>query len=218
MDAKRIIPILQVQAGQCGGAPPEQAAGRLELAGADELLFAADAGTDWIGAVAAALFIPFAVERAYRTLAELEEVVAAGADKLVLAADAIGLRLLAPAVRRFGRARLTLAVDVVRTGDGLWLATAPDSGEGREALAWMMELGLLGAGEILLRADPGPGAGELFMRAAQLAKPILCRCADPLAAGAEALLHGADGVVYSDPITPAECKAALDGQGLALRR
>lgn len=215
MDAKRIIPILQVQAGSCGGSTPEQAAGRLELAGADEILFqAGPEPADWVAEVAAALFIPFAVERDYRTLAELEAVLEAGADKVVLASDALGLRLLAPAVRRFGRCRLTVAVDAFLNPDGRWLATLPEAGE-REALAWLMELGLLGAGEILLRAQAP--AGELFMRAAQLAKPILCRCGEDLEAGGNALLHGADGLVYSGPASPAEIKAGLQGQGLALR-
>ena len=222
MDAKRIIPLLQVTAPALADSLV-QAASRLELAGADELLFQEGPGAGpgrcaWIAAVAGNLFIPFALEADFGNLLEVEQALEAGADKLVLGADPASLELLTRAAGRFGRTRLGVAVTLFRNADRQWRVADPTQPAGRDDLAWLVELGQRGAGELHLRVDPaGLGAGTLFQLAAQLANPVLCRCADAGEAAQEALLHGADGLVLAEAAFSAETKAALGGLGLVLR-
>ena len=79
MDAKRIIPVLQVRDGQVASAegpvPASTWARRLELEGADGILFrvGAGSGAQWIREVAGTLSIPFTLEAPLRDWAELEE-------------------------------------------------------------------------------------------------------------------------------------------------
>lgn len=219
MDAKRILPILNLASGT--PATPE-AVGRLELAGADEILLreGPDAPRDrgWLRAVARSVFIPVVLEGAFADLAEVAQALESGADRVILAPDAASLALLTPAVRAFGRTRLGVAVNARATSTGWRVAGLPQDPE-RAVVDWMRELEQLGAGEILLEAGNGQeAAGDLFGAAAHLALPILCRCGpDAWSVGTEALLHGADGVAFSGSRSPAEFKAALADLGLALR-
>jgi imidazole glycerol phosphate synthase subunit HisF len=216
MDAKRIIPMLKVTQGRVADAPEGSAlawARRLELAGADGILFLEDpAGSDraWIREVAGALFIPFAVAVAGSRAEDLAEIRAAGADLVVLPAPPADLPELAA---RFGRQALGLAVDLAWTPDG-WRTRS-----GQEAMAALVELGQRGAGELLLTLDSGsqPGLDRLGEGLASLAMPVLVQT-DSWDLGREALLQGADGLVYPASLgTPLDCKAFLQGVGLTLR-
>jgi cyclase len=240
MDAKRIVPELILK--DCrivpgpGPAPdldparPADWACLLEQEGADGILFrefpddpgpAPGARAGWIKDVAANLGVPFALEARLGSLEELEEILAAGADKVILAGGgAGGEALLAAGVQSFGRSRLGAALDVVLGPDGQWLTVPPQGPEERDALAWMAELEQRGAGEILVRTDPeGEETAALFQAAARLSLAVLFRSgADPRLV-AEALLHGADGVAYpAFTFAPESWKAALAVHGLALRQ
>ena len=223
MNAKRIIPMVQIHAGQVLGqpaGPPVDLARRLEMAGADQVLFL-EAGEpagrgDWLAQVGRALFIPFSVNCGAPRGPLLEEALAVGADQVLLEVAPADLADLARASLKHGRNRLQVAVNAHRTAERDWQVAWP--GEEREALAWIMELGQMGAGEILLSLDGAQtDPGELCRQAAQLAVPVLFR-ADGLEQGLEALLHGADGWVYGHGQGgPGERKAALARAGLALR-
>jgi len=215
MDAKRIVPVLRVIAGQA----PSDGACRLELEGADGILFQ-DAGpaslrAEWIRAVAGSLSIPFVVEAPFQGFAELEEVLEAGADKVILPAGPSLEAQLAAAVRAFGRSRVGVAVNAVLSVDGHWLADP----EGLGALAWMAGLEQIGCGEILLRATPGgTDSAALIQKAAQLSLSVLVLCPGGDALAADALLHGADGLAVADPArSPRQWKQALAVRGLAFR-
>jgi imidazole glycerol phosphate synthase subunit HisF len=223
MDAKRIIPVLRVSAGQVAGpdpGPPSAWACQLELEGADGILFQ-DAGpagprAEWIRAVAGSLSIPFVLEAPFGDFAELEEALEAGADKVILPAGLDAVEpLLAAAVRTFGRSRVGVAVNAVLSADSHWLAEPG----GRGALAWMAGLEQLGCGEILLRATPGGReSAALIQEAAQLSLSVLALCPDGDALAAEALLHGADGLAVADPArSPRQWKQALAAHGLTFR-
>jgi imidazole glycerol phosphate synthase subunit HisF len=214
MDAKRIIPILELADGRvagAGAADPAESAGRLAQAGADGILFReGEAGAratrwDWVRAVAGTLFIPFALEVPLARMLDLEALLEAGADKVVL--DAAGTALLEAAAARFGRAHVAVALEA-----------APEADPGT-LVAHMAELAQRGAGEILLRADGVAALGPLFQRAAQLQLAVVFRSdGDPLRV-AEALLHGADGAAYPAGLrSAAEWKTLLAGQGLTLRQ
>jgi len=211
MVAKRVVPILQVRDGRIAtadGAAPSEVARRLELEGADEILFVEQGAgralrSAWLTEVARALFIPFALEAPFQGPEELAEALAAGAGRVVVPARDAAL-MDAP---RFGRARVVAALEAVWSAAGGW----------DEILDGLMELGQLGLGGAVLAA----GATELdslCARTVRLPVPILLRCADP-ALAAEALAHGADGIAYpADLMTPAEFKARLAGAGVPLRR
>ena len=222
MDAKRIIPMLQVRAGRVTepvDGPPVDWARRLELAGADEILFLDDAAPErtWIQDAAAALFIPFAVTCPWG--APLEAVLAAGADQGLLEVGPADLDLLARASQVLGRGRLRVAVELGWTLERGWRARMPLGAEDADALAWLAELGQMGAGELLLSIQDASGAdlGALFQDAARLPMPVIF-IADGREQAREALLNGADGIAY--PISqgsPADYKAFLADLGLALR-
>ena len=215
MDAKRIIPVLDLADGRVAGgvaADPAESAGRLALAGADGILFReVTAGGQaerlaWVRAVAGTLFIPFALELPVVRMADLEALLEAGADKVVLGAG--GATLLEAAAARFGRAHVAVALEA-----------SPGPVDTGSLVARMTELAQMGAGEVLLRADRVAALGALFQRAAQLPLAVVFRSdGDPLRV-AEALLHGADGVTFPAALRPAsEWKTLLAAQGLTLRQ
>jgi imidazole glycerol phosphate synthase subunit HisF len=232
MDAKRIIPVLQVREdlvveGSSWLGPPAELAGRLEREGADGVIFQAWDGAGlgawtgsqagWVRKVAGSLFIPFAVEAAFGGLEDLDALLGAGADQAILPAAAGGASLLVEAALRFGRCHVAAAVAAQAVGAG-WRVALGEA-EGRDALAWMAELEQRGAGEILLQLAPGvAGAELLFQGAARLALPVLFRFAGPESGWAQALLHGADGVAFPAGLCPAgACKSTLAAHGLSLR-
>jgi len=208
MVAKRVVPILQVHGGRIAGAAPVDGARRLELEGADEILFVEQGGDRagriaWLAEVARALFIPFALEAPFQDPEEMAEALAAGAGRVVVP-DLDAARMDAP---RFGRARVLATLDVAWSPAEGWDAV----------LARLMELGQLGLGGAVLSAGVQE-LDDLCARTARLPVPILLRCADPTLA-AEALAHGADGIAYpADLMTAAEFKALLSGAGVPLRR
>lgn len=220
MDAKRIIPQLQVHLGQVGplpGAPlpvsPAVWARRLELAGADEILFLETQPHDrsWVREAAGSLFIPFTVGCAAWTDEDLAEILEAGADAVLLSAEAKDLPRLA---QRFGRNALRVAVALDWDEARGW--RAPD---GQDALAWLTELGQVGAGELQVAFQEAhlPGLAALCEGAARLPMPVLVQVGGWDQAR-EALLHGADGVAYEAALgSPLDGKGMLAGAGLALR-
>lgn len=222
MDAKRIIPALQVRAGRVSGGHPADWACRLELDGADGILFQemdGDADRAWLREVAGALSVPFALEAPIRGWAQLEEALEAGVDKLILPArTASADPLLEGAVRAYGRLRVAVAVHAALAADSRWRVSLEDEPEGRDALDWMREQEQRGAGEILLRAEPEGQAAALVQGVARLALPVLFLCSGEPAVVAEALLHGADGAAFPAAAgSPRQWKAILGAQGLAMR-
>ena len=189
MPAKRVVAMLCVQDGRIvapeDGADlgaPIQWARRLEMEGADEVLFvergAPAARRPWLAAVAGGLFIPFALEAAFKSAEALAGALEDGADRVVVAAP----RARELQAERFGRARVVASLDAV-------------AGE-----AWRVAL------EAMADVDPGRGGGDtpagrdrgprqaLCRQTVRLPMPVLFQCSDPtLAVGA--LAHGADGVV-----------------------
>jgi cyclase len=228
MDAKRIIPVIELPDGTAGH--PVELAVRLELEGADGILFRlgapdqpgrnAGARAPWLGEVAGAVNIPFALEAPFCSWAELEGALEAGADQVVLAApSAAPDPQLTAAVRHFGRNRVAVAVQAGWAG-GQWRVAMAGEGPDWAVLDWLAELEQRGAGAILLSGPEGEGMGvaELFQGAARLALPVLFRSAGGEGLVAEALLHGADGLAFPAPSrTPGDWKTALGVHGLPLR-
>jgi imidazole glycerol phosphate synthase subunit HisF len=218
LDAKRIIPMLEVAGGKVAaeGRPAAQA-GLLELAGADGLHFEDDGSPDraWLTEAAGAVFLPLAVTCGSGEPAAMAALLEAGADAVVVPAVTGDLPRLAALARDWGcqGPRVAVALD--------W---APGSGwtgpGGRDAMAWLEDLIEQGAGEFLLTLLEAhrPGLDALCQGLARLPVPVLVRTGS-WDLGREALLHGADGLVYPASLgSPAACKAFLAASGLPIRQ
>ncbi len=132
--------------------------------GADELVFyditASPEGRSvdrsWINRVAAVLDIPFCVAGGIRSLADAEEVLNFGADKISINSPALANpELITELARRFGSQCVVVGIDS-RDEDGIYRVYQntgdPDktSQAGRETVAWVQEAEQRGAGEFVL--------------------------------------------------------------------
>ncbi len=171
MLAKRIIPCLDVDKGRVvkgvkfvnlrdAGDPVELAAA-YDAAGADELVFLDITASheerrtmvDVVRRTAEQVFIPFTVGGGVRTLADIRELLQAGADKVAInTAAVLNPDLVAEAASRFGSQCIVVAIDARKVGPGRWevLTHGGRKGTGRDALSWARLVEELGAGEILL--------------------------------------------------------------------
>lgn len=174
MLAKRIIPCLDVRDGivvkgikfrehrVVGGI--EELAQRYRDAGADELVFydisASPAGrrvdAGWVAKVGAILDIPFCVAGGIRSVADAEEILHAGADKISINSPALKRpALIDELARRFGSQCVVVGVDSFSAQDGYQVYQ--DTGDpertraaGHDTLEWIRETQDRGAGEIVL--------------------------------------------------------------------
>lgn len=168
--AKRVIPCLDVDRGRVvkginfvdlrdAGDPAELAA-RYDADRADELIFlditassdSRDILLDAVRATADSVFIPLTVGGGIRTLADIDVLLRAGADKVSLNTAALASpELVGDAAERFGEQCVVVAIDARRTGDG-WMVFSHGgrNDTGRDAVEWAREAAERGAGEILL--------------------------------------------------------------------
>jgi len=143
-------------------------------AGADELVFyditASPEGRtvdrSWVSKVAELLNIPFSVAGGIRTLADAEEVLNRGADKISINSPALQRpELIDELARRFGSQCVVIGVDsqeqnghynvYQNTGD-----VEKISASGRDTIAWIEEVQQRGAGEIVLNCMNFDGVRE----------------------------------------------------------
>jgi cyclase len=173
MIAKRIIPCLDVDKGRVvkgvnfvnlidAGDPVEQAR-FYDAQEADELVFlditassdGRDIMRDIVQKTAEQVFIPFTVGGGLRTLKDIREILAAGADKVSLNTAAVQNKdLVRQGAEIFGDQCMVTAIDAKHSG------RCPSGWEvyihggrtptGRDAVAWAQETVSLGSGEILL--------------------------------------------------------------------
>ena len=186
---RRVIPCLDVADGRVvkgtrfvdlvdEGDPPELAE-RYAAEGADELVFlditAAPErrGTllDIVERTARRAFIPLTVGGGVRTVADMRDVLRAGADKVSLNTAAVAdPTLISRCAGRFGRQAVVVAIDALRrparTDDGAasWEVVVQGGRErtGLDVLAWVDRVVDLGAGELLVTAIDRDGTGEGF--------------------------------------------------------
>ena len=169
--AKRVIPCLDVDAGRVvkginfvglrdAGDPAELAA-RYDADGADELVFlditASSGGReilmDAVRRTADTVFIPLTVGGGIRTVADIDMLLRAGADKVSLNSAALQRpELVSEAAARFGEQCVVVALDARATSAATWTVFSHGGRHdtGRDAVAWARECCERGAGEILL--------------------------------------------------------------------
>jgi cyclase len=178
--AKRVIPCLDVAAGRVvkgvnfaglryAGDPAELAA-RYDADCADELVFLDITASseqrpillDAVRRAADSVFIPLTVGGGIRSLADIDSLLRAGADKVSLNTAAVERpALIAEAAERFGEQCVVVAVDAKRNGDGYTVYThGGRTRTARDAVAWAREATERGAGEILLTSMDRDGTNR----------------------------------------------------------
>ena len=238
--AVRVIPCLDVDAGRVvkgvnfrdlrdAGDPVELAAA-YDAEGADELVFlditASSGGRetmiDVVGRTADQVFIPLTVGGGVRSVADVDRLLRAGADKVSLNTAAIARpELLAEAAERFGSQCVVLSVDARRVADeavvtgGAGVSGAGPGpsrfevtthggrrGTGIDAVGWAARGADLGVGEILLNSMDADGTKAGFdleliqaVRAVVNVPIIASGGAGELAHFAPAVGAGADAVL-----------------------
>ena len=183
MLAKRVIPCLDVHAGQVtrgvqfGKAEagelrnvgdPVELAVRYNEQGADELVFfditASAHGrvtmVDVIGRVADQCFMPLTVGGGLRSIEDIHLMLKSGADKTSLNSSALANpELIRQAAEKFGSQCIVVSIDAKRTGPGRWevFSHGGRKSTGRDALEWARLAVDLGAGEIVLNSIDADG-------------------------------------------------------------
>ncbi|NAZ77640.1 imidazole glycerol phosphate synthase subunit HisF [Kineococcus sp. T13] len=254
--AVRVIPCLDVDAGRVvkgvnftdlrDAGDPVELARRYDAEGADELTFldvTASSGSrettyDVVRRTAEQVFIPLTVGGGVRSVADVEKLLRAGADKVGVNTAAIARpELITEIAGRFGAQVLVLSVDARRTlpgepatASGFEVTThGGRRGTGIDAVEWAERAALLGAGEILLNsmdADGTKAGFDLDMLAqvrARVGVPLIAsggagaaeHFPPAVAAGADAVL--AASVFHFGQLTIGEVKDALRAQGAVVR-
>ncbi len=187
--AVRVIPCLDVDAGRVvkgvnfvglrDAGDPVELARRYDAEGADELTFldiTASSGNrettyDVVRRTAEQVFIPLTVGGGIRSVADVDALLRAGADKVGVNTAAIARpELLAEIADRFGRQVLVLSVDARRVPDGTPMTPSGYEvtthggrrGTGLDAIEWAVRAAELGAGEILMNSMDADGTRAGF--------------------------------------------------------
>jgi cyclase len=250
---RRVIPCLDVADGRVvkgtrfvdlvdEGDPPELAE-RYAQEGADELVFlditAAPErrGTllDIVERTARRAFIPLTVGGGVRSVAEMRDVLRAGADKVSLNTAAVAdPTLISRCAARFGRQAVVVAIDALARGDapGDWEVVVKGGREptGLDAVAWARRVVELGAGELLVTSIDRDGTGSGFdtplLRAitSSVSVPVIASggAAGPADFVAAVRDGGADAVLAASIFhrrihAIADVKAAMAAAGLPVR-
>ena len=249
MLARRIIPCLDVAGGRVvkgvhftslrdAGDPVAQAA-RYDAEGADELVFldisasheARETTLEMVCRVAESIFIPFTVGGGIRAVADAGAALRAGADKVSVNTAAVrDPSLVSRVAESFGTQCVVAAVDVKRIGSRL--AVMVNGGREDtplEAIEWIRQLEVLGAGEILLTSMDRDGTGIgydlplLSAASAAVSIPVIASGgAGRLEHLAEAFEAGAHGVLaatifHFQGSTLPEARAYRAGRGYPVR-
>ena len=185
--AKRIIPCLDVDKGRVvkgvqfvdirDAGDPVEVAKKYNQQGADEITFlditasheARDTTIHTVEAIASEVFIPLTVGGGIRTLADIRNMLNAGADKVSINSAAVfNPEFVQQAADKFGSQCIVVAIDAkkVATEDGSprWeiFTHGGRKPTGIDAVAWAEKMVQLGAGEILLTSMDNDGVKQGF--------------------------------------------------------
>lgn len=171
--------------------------------GADELVFyditasperrSVDRG--WVRRVARVLDIPFCVAGGIRSVADAEEVLNAGAEKVSINSPALAdPDLIGALSSRFGSQCVVVGIDSQLGSEGYRVYQftgdpARSRESGREVLAWVREVQERGAGEIVLNCMGSDGVRRGYDLEQLRAVREICRVPLVASGGAGALEH-----------------------------
>ena len=219
-------------------------AARYREDGADELVFyditASPQGRSvdrqWIRRVARVLDIPFCVAGGIRSVADAEEILNAGAEKVSINSPALAdPSLIDRLSARFGAQCVVIGIDSQLTPQGY--RAFQFSGDpqrtresGRDVLEWVREVQERGAGEIVLNCMSSDGVRQGYDVAQLRAVRRVCRVPLVASGGAGAAEHFRDvfvqagvdaalaaSVFHSGAIVVRELKLALRDSGIEVR-
>jgi imidazole glycerol-phosphate synthase subunit HisF len=219
-------------------------AARYRDEGADELVFyditASPEGRsvdrEWVRRVARVLDIPFCVAGGIRSVADAEEILNAGAEKVSINTPALANPGLIDALSaRFGSQCVVVGIDSQLTSEGYraYQFTGDPNRtreSGREVLAWVREIQERGGGEIVLNCMGSDGVRHGYD--VQQLRAVREICQVPLVAsgGAGAMEHfaavfkgaGVDAalaasVFHSGAIAIRDLKRELQADGIEVR-
>ena len=244
MPLPRLIPCLDVSGGRVvkgvnfvglrDVGDPVELGGAYSDAGADELVFLDISATleqrgtlvELVRRVAERLAIPFTVGGGVRTVADAEELLRAGADKVSVNSAALERPgLVTELAERLGSQAVVVAID---STDGDVRSRAGTTATPRRAVDWASECEARGAGEILLTSIDADGtrAGydlELTRDVADaVSLPVIAsggagnaqHVADALGSAQAALLAS---ILHEDPARLVSLRAELRDLGVPLR-
>jgi imidazole glycerol-phosphate synthase subunit HisF len=247
--AVRVIPCLDVDAGRVvkgvnftdlrDAGDPVEMAGVYDAEGADELTFlditASSSGRettyDVVRRTAEQVFIPLTVGGGVRTVADVDALLRAGADKVGVNTAAVARpEFLREAAHRFGSQCIVLSIDA-RRAQGRFEVTTHGGrrGTGIDAVEWAVTAQELGAGEIMLNSMDADGTRAGYDL--ELIRAVRARVTVPLIAsgGAGALADfapavdaGADAVLAASvfhfgQLRIGEVKDAMGAAGVTVR-
>lgn len=181
MLAKRIIPCLDVTDGRVvkgtkfiqlrDAGDPVECAKEYNRQGADELVFLDITASsdhrrtmiDVVARTAEECFMPLTVGGGIRTLADVREMLLAGADKVSMNTAAIQRpELISEAAEAFGVQCIVVAIDAKKQSTGGWRVYTHGGRKPTDldAIEWAVSAARLGAGEILLTSMDADGTKD----------------------------------------------------------
>ncbi|MCW2574984.1 MAG: hisF [Modestobacter sp.] len=226
--AVRVIPCLDVDAGRVvkgvnfvdlvDAGDPVEMARVYDAEGADELTFldiTASSGDrettyDVVRRTAESVFIPLTVGGGVRSVADVDKLLRAGADKVAVNTAAVARpELIAEIAHRFGNQVLVLSLDARRVQDGAVTDSGFEvtthggrRGTGRDAVEWVVQAAALGVGEVLLNSVDADGTRAGFDT--ELIRAVRREVTVPLIASG-----GAGAVEHFPPAVEAGADAVL---------
>ena len=249
---RRIIPCLDVTGGRVvkgvefvdlrDAGDPVQLAAFYDREGADELVFlditaSSDSRRTMLDVVertADQVFIPLTVGGGVRSVDDIRELLAAGADKVSINTAAIAdPTLIEDGARIFGRQCIVVAIDARREPDGSGWGVYTHGGRrhsGLDAVVWATEVARRGAGEILLTSMDRDGTRDGYDL--PLLEAVSCAVSIPVIAsgGAGNLDHLVEGlgpgradavlaasIFHFGEFRIAEARAHLASRGIPVR-
>ncbi len=251
MLTKRIIPCLDVKEGRVvkgtqflqlrDAGDPVECAKVYNAQGADELVFLDITASheerktmiDVVARTAESCFMPLTVGGGIRTVADMREMLLAGADKVGINTAAVKTPdVIDAAAEAFGCQCLVVAIDAKRNAAGSWTVYTHGGRNPTEldAVEWAVEVCRRGAGEILLTsmdADGTKNGYDIGLTAAvsqAVSIPVIAsggagnmqHMAHVLAEGkADAVL--AASIFHFGEYTVGDVKRFLDSQGVPVR-
>ncbi|WP_054951273.1 imidazole glycerol phosphate synthase subunit HisF [Numidum massiliense] len=252
MVAKRIIACLDVKGGRVvkgvsftrlrDAGDPVELARAYDREGADELVFLDISATneerettvEVVRDIAANISIPFTVGGGIRSVAQMEQLLRAGADKVSLSTAAVEQpQLIAEGARKFGGQRIVVAIDARYDRQKKDWFVYTRGGQQRTALparAWAERAAELGAGELLLTSMNRDGHKNGYD--VPLTREVATHVAVPVIAsgGAGSAAHFVDvltdgkaaaalaaSIFHFREVTISEVKARLKEKGVAVR-
>ncbi len=178
-------------------------------------------------------FMPMTVGGGVKTIADIRDLLAVGADKVAINTAAVDTpELVRDGAREFGAQCIVVSIDIRRRGDGTpeVVTHCGRTGTGRHPVEWAKSLEALGAGEILLTSVDRDGTMTGYdidlvrAVAAAVNVPVIASggCGNyghmaEVLAGTRASALAAASIFHFTEQTPREAKSYLAARGFRVR-